>query len=322
VPLYSIVSKKIYRSQAGVILELLQKYNSRPALRVGLSESDCTRISGVLTLHLKPPANPMEVRANVERSYAVMHGSQLARTVQREVHSNAFKGWTSTYDASADYQRMGLLNPLSHWRVSEQNADYQLCGTYPAKLVVPRSVKDDDLLKASLFRSGRRVPVLCWKDPFGVASICRSSQPCVGVSKWACPQDEALLQQISAQLHSLEPAVCARLLTECRFRDEWRQEKCERALQQLPSSEQDPETVDRMREYIAMLAPDEDLGPLEPGWQSELLRQQRTGMVQTMEQFDFAGKVGWLLHYYSVVCWHTITLWLVRRTLPAFPPPH
>ena len=89
-------------------------------------------------------------------------------------------------------------------------------------------------------------------------------------------QDEALLQQISAQLHSLEPAVCARLLTECRFRDEWRQEKCERALQQLPSSEQDPETVDRMREYIAMLAPDEDLGPLEPGWQSELLRQQRT----------------------------------------------
>ena len=197
VPLYSIVSKKIYRSQAGVIFELLQKYNSRPALRVGLSESDCSRISASLTLHLKPPANPMEVRANVQRSYAVLHGSQLAPTVQREAHSNAFKGWTSTYDASADYQRMGLLNPLSHWRVSEQNADYQLCGTYPAKLVVPRSVKDDDLLKASQFRSAGRVPVLCWKDPFGVASICRSSQPCVGVSKWACPQDEALLQAIA-----------------------------------------------------------------------------------------------------------------------------
>jgi hypothetical protein len=41
------------------------------------------------------------------------------------------------------------------------------------------------------------VPVLCWKDPFGVASISRSSQPCVGVSKMRSPQDEALLQAIA-----------------------------------------------------------------------------------------------------------------------------
>ena len=197
VPLYSIFKSKTLSVPGVVVLELLQKYNSRPALRVGLSESDCKRISEVLKERVKPPASPIEVRANVQRSYAVLHGSQLAPTVQREAHSNVFKGWTSTYDASADYQRMGLLNPLSHWRVSEQNADYQLCGTYPAKLVVPRSVKDDDLLKVSQFRSGRRVPVLCWKDPFGVASICRSSQPNVGVSKMRSPQDEALLQAIA-----------------------------------------------------------------------------------------------------------------------------
>ena len=63
-----------------------------------------------------------------------------------------------------------------------------------------------------------------------------------------------------------------------------------------------------------------------------LLRQQRTGMVQTMEQFDFAGKVGWLLHYYySVVCWHTAAVWFVVTQLHCaradashssrFPPP-
>ena len=46
-----------------------------------------------------------------------------------------------------------------------------------------------------------------------------------------------------------------------------------------------------------------------------LLRQQRTGMVQTMEQFDFAGKVGWLLHYYSVVCWHITAVWFVGTQL-------
>lgn len=41
--------------------------------------------------------------------------------------------------------------------------------------------------------------VVCSQDPFGVASICRSSQPCVGPSmaKSRSPQDEALLQAIA-----------------------------------------------------------------------------------------------------------------------------
>lgn len=109
-------------------------------------------------------------------------------------------------------------------------------------------------------------------------------------------QDEALLQQLQHQLIELEPAVGARLLTECRFRDEWRDEQSARALSSLPSAEQDPEVVARMQEYVALLAPDEPEPPrskhttLAPhpdacdadgggtnewSWQRELLRQQR-----------------------------------------------
>ena len=38
---------------------------------------------------------------------------------------------------------------------------------------------------------------MCWKDPFGVASITRSSQPLVGVAKARSAQDEKLLQAIA-----------------------------------------------------------------------------------------------------------------------------
>ena len=48
-------------------------------------------------------------------------------------------------------------------------------------------------------------------------------------------QDEELLRQLEEQLADLEPAVAARLLTECRFRDEWRDEQCARA---QPAAEQ------------------------------------------------------------------------------------
>lgn len=39
------------------------------------------------------------------------------------------------------------------------NSNYELCDTYPAIIVVPTSVKDDDLSKVSAFRAKGRVPV-------------------------------------------------------------------------------------------------------------------------------------------------------------------
>ena len=63
-------------------------------------------------------------------------------------------------------------------------------------------------------------------------------------------QDEELLRQLEEQLRMLEPAVAARLLTECRFRDEWRDEQSDRALSSLPINdcEQDPEAIERMQD--------------------------------------------------------------------------
>lgn len=106
------------------------------------------------------------------------------------------------YDTVQEFSRMGILDissvydDLPVWRISAVNADYRLCNTYPQLLVVPRKISDDELVLVSHFRSGHRLPVMCWGDRDNGATMWRSSQPKAGVSG-SCMQDEKLLDLIA-----------------------------------------------------------------------------------------------------------------------------
>ncbi|CAM9100290.1 unnamed protein product [Ectocarpus fasciculatus] len=111
-------------------------------------------------------------------------------------------GW-HIYDAGKELDRMGVLKPrrnkgASPWRDTQLNAKYELCGSYPAVLVVPASVTDDEIKAVSYFRSEQRVPVLCWGRQADAASIWRSSQPKIGISRAACAEDEHMLASVAA----------------------------------------------------------------------------------------------------------------------------
>lgn len=112
-------------------------------------------------------------------------------------------GW-KVYDPVAEYKRQGL--PNESWKISKINSNYELCDTYPAVIVVPTSVKDDDLSKVAAFRAKGRVPVLSWIHPESQATITRCSQPLVGPNDKRCKEDEKYLQTImdaNAQSHKL-----------------------------------------------------------------------------------------------------------------------
>ena len=117
------------------------------------------------------------------------------------------QGW-SLFSHEAEVQRQGINNPLACWRVTQLNARYELCPSYPRLLVVPRAISDAEVRRAAQFRSGARLPVLSWKDPMGPASICRCSQPMVGVAKARSAEDEALLQAAHAPGTLAHPTRC------------------------------------------------------------------------------------------------------------------
>ena len=106
------------------------------------------------------------------------------------------------YDTVQEFSRMGILDVVSVrddlpiWRITAVNNEYRLCNTYPKMLVVPRKISDDELVLVSHFRSGHRLPVMCWGDKETGATMWRSSQPKAGVSG-SCIQDEKLLDLIA-----------------------------------------------------------------------------------------------------------------------------
>ncbi|KAK2873056.1 hypothetical protein Q8A67_022953 [Cirrhinus molitorella] len=112
-------------------------------------------------------------------------------------------GW-KIYDPVAEYKRQGL--PNESWIFSKINSSYELCETYPALLVLPSNVTEDELKRVAAFRAKRRFPVLSWIHPESQASIVRCGQPQVGPSDRRCREDERYLQTIldaNAQSHKL-----------------------------------------------------------------------------------------------------------------------
>uniref|UniRef100_A0AC11EFP4 Uncharacterized protein n=1 Tax=Ovis aries TaxID=9940 RepID=A0AC11EFP4_SHEEP len=112
-------------------------------------------------------------------------------------------GW-KLYDSLSEYRRQGI--PNESWRITKINERYELCDTYPALLVVPANIPDEELKRVASFRSRGRIPVLSWIHPESQATITRCSQPMVGVSGKRSKEDEKYLQAImdsNAQSHKI-----------------------------------------------------------------------------------------------------------------------
>ncbi|KAL6048280.1 protein-tyrosine phosphatase [Balamuthia mandrillaris] len=121
------------------------------------------------------------------------------------------KGW-SLFNPLNEFGRQGVLNPCSQWRISYANADYSLCNTYPKFMVIPKEMTDEELIEVGKFRSKARIPVLSWKHPYHQASITRSSQPKVGMTRSRCVADEKLVGAI----HRTNPEPCPLYILDAR----------------------------------------------------------------------------------------------------------
>ena len=79
---------------------------------------------------------------------------------------------------------------------------------------MPKAVSDDELREVAKFRSKGRLPALSWMHPDSQATICRCSQPLVGVSSKKSPADENIVQQImdaNAESHRVSSSKYFRL---------------------------------------------------------------------------------------------------------------
>lgn len=100
-------------------------------------------------------------------------------------------GW-NVFSIKEEFNKIPLD---SNWRLSMVNKNFKICSTYPEELIVPKTIEDSMLIKSSEFRTGGRIPVLCYYHTTKQTFLMRSSQPMLGSSNRRCKEDELLLKQ-------------------------------------------------------------------------------------------------------------------------------
>jgi len=103
-------------------------------------------------------------------------------------------GLTSSpiFDVSRELARMTTSG--TNVKISDANSEFQVCPTYPKRLLVPSSVSSETLIGSSKFRDKGRVPVMSWISPTGSCSIWRSSQPKSSILNRSVEDEEYLKQ--------------------------------------------------------------------------------------------------------------------------------
>lgn len=117
----------------------------------------------------------------------------LKRTC-KQFTSQGAKAWVkkalSPTDLDTDFQRLRVQD--MDWRLSDLNANYTLCPTYPSVLVFPGSMQEDEIQSAAADRSIGRLPALVWLHPDTKAPLCRAAQPLSGMSGSTIEMDKKM----------------------------------------------------------------------------------------------------------------------------------
>lgn len=105
-------------------------------------------------------------------------------------------GW-QTFDLEREYRKLLQTEFIQdNWRLTHVNKDFAVCPTYPEKLIVPKTISDECLVKVAEFRCLGRFPVLTYFHKPNHAVIVRSGQPMVGPNNKRSREDERLLMAI------------------------------------------------------------------------------------------------------------------------------
>ncbi|KAG6952401.1 hypothetical protein JG687_00013027 [Phytophthora cactorum] len=181
IPLGCIASIKKKNS----IVEIFTKDLRQLSFRFDVVE--ITKIFSVLTTYVFPD--------KIEFLFAFYH--RLSENMlEEEPLLPCVLDW-DVYDDQTEWERQGVFEN-GKWRVTSCNENFRAIDTYPERLVVPVTVTDEVLLDAMNFRSLGRIPCLSWLNGANGATLCRSSQPKIGMSKATSPADESLVAGIAS----------------------------------------------------------------------------------------------------------------------------
>ncbi|RXG58288.1 Myotubularin-related protein 4 [Armadillidium vulgare] len=173
----------------------------------------CTFPSGEMCLKWQKMINDVIMSPNsLEKIFAfTYYHSTLIEYPELHSYYSSHMGGCFSYAQRSnrifddEVKRLGF-DIVGAWRISLANDNYQLCPSYPRRIIVPSSISDKILEEVARFRSSRRIPAVVWRHPNG-AVIARSSQPEVGWLWWRSSEDEDLIKALAEACAYDSPAT-------------------------------------------------------------------------------------------------------------------
>lgn len=99
----------------------------------------------------------------------VVSQAVFSPTIPNSWHPSCTEIWLTHWNVKLKIwcMRVPFLSSLWHgqglpnesWRITKVNNQYELCDTYPATLVVPATIPDEELKRVAAFRAKGRIPV-------------------------------------------------------------------------------------------------------------------------------------------------------------------
>ncbi|XP_029104914.1 myotubularin-related protein 4 isoform X4 [Scleropages formosus] len=192
-------------SEISVPLRLIESVESRDMFQIHITCKD----SKVVRCHFSTFKQCQEWLKRLSR--ATTHPSRV-----EDLFALAYHAWCLGGNADDEDQHVHLCRPGDHvrqrletevlrmgcdlqnaWRLSDINANYKLCSSYPQKLLVPGWITDKELESVASFRSWKRIPVVVYRHQRNGMVIARGSQPEISWWGWRNTEDEYLVTSIA-----------------------------------------------------------------------------------------------------------------------------
>lgn len=199
-------------SLAQQTLVLYEKANSRWLRFTTVQLSDAQRAQEALSTYAFPG----------KRNLGYLFAFEACRERVLKSDTTPAMPNNARYVSVTELERLDIPSSTA-WHITNANANYNLCSSYPSLLVVPANAHSSAILQGTAkFRSGHRFPALAWGNGTDAASIWRCAQPKVGLGGHRSTADETFLKALSETAHKFPnskssgsklPPAYTRLLT-------------------------------------------------------------------------------------------------------------
>lgn len=87
------------------------------------------------------------------------------------------------------------------------NQNYETCATYPGYFIVPKTMKDEQVVQCSKFRTKNRLPALSYYHKKTGVSMWRSSQCMNGLMNHRMMEDEIMMSEIGKSANNAKTVI-------------------------------------------------------------------------------------------------------------------